>query len=88
MAANSLKAVLPSLQSTKVSREPILITENEGEIFFHTLRGMNTTTQLYVAVFGSVTALIYQLPHPWGAFDGHAITLFCYNISICLSVHK
>jgi len=26
MASNSLKATLPSLQSTKVSQEPILIT--------------------------------------------------------------
>ena len=34
MAANSLKATLPSLQSTKVLREPSLITENEGENFF------------------------------------------------------
>ena len=29
-----LKATLPSLQSTKVPPEPILITENEGENFF------------------------------------------------------
>jgi len=34
MAANSLKATLPSLQSTKMPQEPILITENEGEILF------------------------------------------------------
>ena len=31
MAANSLKATFPSLQSTKVPQEPILITEKEGE---------------------------------------------------------
>jgi len=37
-AANSLKATLPSLQSTKVPREPILITENEGEKNFPALR--------------------------------------------------
>jgi len=36
---NSLKATLPSLQSTKVPRELILITQNEGErIFFSALR--------------------------------------------------
>ena len=34
MAANSLKATLPSLQSTKVPRDLVLITENEGEINF------------------------------------------------------
>jgi len=34
MAANSLKATLPSLQSLKVSRESILIAENEGEKIF------------------------------------------------------
>jgi len=34
MAVNSLKATLPSLQSMQVPREPILITENEGEFFF------------------------------------------------------
>jgi len=34
MAANSLKATLPSLQSTKMPQEPILITENKGENFF------------------------------------------------------
>ena len=34
MAANSLKATLPSFQSTKTPREPILIFENEAEIFF------------------------------------------------------
>ena len=33
MAANSLKPTLPSLQSTKVPRELVLITENEGENF-------------------------------------------------------
>jgi len=38
MAANSLKATLPSLQSTKVPREPIPITENEGEKNFPALR--------------------------------------------------
>ena len=31
MASDSLKATLPSLQSTKVLREAIPITENEGE---------------------------------------------------------
>jgi len=31
MASNSLKVTLPSLQSTKVPRDPTLITENEGE---------------------------------------------------------
>jgi len=56
----SLKATLPSLQNTKVPRETILITENEGEIFFCTLRGIIILTCLYVTAFGSVTALIYM----------------------------
>jgi len=65
MAPNSLKAVLPSLQSTKVPQEPILITENEGE---NENEGrMINTTHLYLTSFSSVTALIYQPPHPWGA---------------------
>jgi len=34
MAANSLKATLPSLQSTKVPREHILMIENDGEKIF------------------------------------------------------
>jgi len=38
MAENSLKVTLPSLQSMKVPREPILITENKGNIFFPALR--------------------------------------------------
>ena len=67
MAANSLKATLPSLQSTKVPREPILITENEGEKIYP--RG------LYVAAFRSVTALNYQPPQPWGASDGPELKL-------------
>ena len=67
MAANSLKATLPSLQSMKVPREPILITEMKAKSFFRTLCRMITTTCLYVAAFSSITALIYQPPHPWGA---------------------
>jgi len=56
-----------------VPREPILISENEGEkIFSRALCGMIGTTRLYLATFGSVTALIYQPPHPWGASDGPA----------------
>jgi len=72
MAANTLKATLPSLQITKVPREPILITENEGEkfFFFRASRGMITTTRLFLAASGRVTTLIYQPSHPWGAFDG------------------
>ena len=31
---------------------------------------MINVTHLDLAVFGSVTTLIYQLPHPWGASDG------------------
>jgi len=65
MAANSLKVMLPSLQSTKVPREPILISENEGEKF----------SCLYLAAFGSVNTLIYQLPHPWRTSDGPVYTL-------------
>ena len=38
IAANSLKATLPSPQSTKMPREPILIAKNEGENFFSALR--------------------------------------------------
>jgi len=70
MAANSLKAMFLSLQSTKVPREPILITENEGEKIFHALCGMINAMHLYVAVFRGVTALFYQPPQPWGASDG------------------
>jgi len=62
MAANSLKATLPySLQTTKVPREPILITENEGEKNFPRFaRNYHTyiPVSVYVAAFGSVTALI------------------------------
>ena len=59
MAANSLKATLPSLRSTKVPHEPILITENEGDFFFRASRGIIVpNTRLYVAAFASVTALI------------------------------
>ena len=65
MAANRLKATLPSLQSTKVPREPILITENEGENFFPPSR-----LYLDLDAFLSVNALIYQPPHPRGASDG------------------
>jgi len=72
MAAKSysLKATIPILQSTKVPRQPILITENESKNFFRASRRMISTTHLYLAAFGSVTSLIYQLPHPWGASDG------------------
>jgi len=58
MAANGLKATLPSLRSTKVSREPILITENEGEFFSRASRNYRPYARLYVAAFASVTALI------------------------------
>jgi len=58
MAANSLKVTLPSIQSTKVPREPILITENEGKNFFRALRGIIIPTSFYAAAFGSVTTLI------------------------------
>jgi len=48
-----------------------MINENEGEnFFFRALRGMIGSTRLYLAAFGSVTALFYQPPHPWGASDG------------------
>jgi len=69
MAANSLKATLLNLQSTKVPWEPVLITENEGEIFFPRF-ARNDRRYLYFAAFGSVMALIYQPPHPWEASDG------------------
>jgi len=35
-----------------------MINENKGNNYF------------FLAAFSSVTALIYQLPHPWGASDG------------------
>jgi len=74
MAANSLKATLPSLQSTKVPREPILITKNECEFFFlRASREMISATRLYLPAFRSVTALIYQPPYPWEASDGPVI---------------
>ena len=37
---------------------------------FRASRGMIGAMRLYFVAFGSVTALIYQLPHPWGASDG------------------
>jgi len=58
----------------KVPGEPILITENEGEIFFRALRGMIGAKRLYLVAFSSVTPLIYQPPHPWGASDGPEYT--------------
>ena len=70
MASNSLKTTLPSLQSMKVPRERNRITENYGENFSRALRGMISTTHLYLTAFGSVTA---QPPHPWEASDGPAM---------------
>ena len=32
-------------------------------------------THLYLAAFGIVTALIYQLPHLWGASDGPGVVV-------------
>ena len=53
-------------------------------------------TRLYLAAFGSITALIYQLPHPWGASDGpplHTmdssfmrVLLTLVRISVCVCV--
>ena len=69
MAANSLKATLPSLQSTKVPREPILRTENEGEnFFFRASRGIIGATRLDVAAFGSVIALTLAAAPPLRSF--------------------
>jgi len=68
MASNSLKATLASLHSTKVPQEPILIIKAKN--FSHASRGMFHDTRLYLATFASVTALIYQPPHPWVASDG------------------
>jgi len=87
MAAKSLKATLPSHQSTtKVPREPILITENEGEKFFPRFARNNHAPCLYLAAFQSVNALIYQPPHPWGASDGPGAhdTYSCENIAFWL----
>jgi len=67
--------MLPSLQSTKVPRDPILITENEGEKYFRASRGMITTTRLYLAAFKSINALICRPAHPWGASDGPDVPL-------------
>ena len=64
MAANSLKAMLPSLQSTKVPQEPILITENEGEKFFRALRGMIAATCLYLAAFGPGASMLRSISCP------------------------
>ena len=41
---------------------------------FRALHGMIGATRLYLTAFGSVTVLIYQPPHPWGASDGPAIS--------------
>jgi len=59
MAANSLKATLPSLQRTSVMR-----AENEGGKNLPRFARMISTTHLYLAAFASVTTLIYQPPHP------------------------
>jgi len=39
---------------------------------------MMDATRLYLTAEGSVTALIYQPPHPWGASDGPE-PLCCQN---------
>jgi len=72
MAANSLKATLPSLQSMKVPQEPILITENEGEIFSHASCGMIGATHLYLTAFGPGASTLQSssCPHPLGTSDG------------------
>jgi len=73
MPSNSLKATLPSLQSMKVPRESILITENKGETI--------TATRLYLAAFGSVTTLISR-PTPGelltALYTQHTILLTCH----------
>ena len=56
MASNSLKAMLPSLQSTKVSRKPIPIAQKmKVNFFFCALLGMIGATHLYAAAFSSIT---------------------------------
>jgi len=68
--------MLPSFQSTKVPREPIPITENEGEKFFPRFAWNH---RCYAPLSrclqpGSVSAPIYQPPHPSGTSNGPA---FC-----------
>ena len=53
MAANSLKATLPSLQCTKVPREPILISENEG-----------ASTRLFLPDFGPGASTLRSISRP------------------------
>jgi len=55
MASNSLKATLPSLQSTKVPWEPILVTK--VKFFFRASCGMIGSTCLYSTAFGSIVLL-------------------------------
>ena len=71
MAANSLKATLPSLQSTKVPREPVLITENEAKNFFsRASRGMIAATY---PLFRCHCCDLSAAP-PWEASDGPVMT--------------
>jgi len=44
------------------------------KIFFRTLRRMIGAKRLYLAAFSSITPLIYQPLHPWGASDGPEYT--------------
>jgi len=62
MAANSLKIILPCLQSMKVPQQHILITKMKAKKIFCALHEIIGTTRLYAAAFGSVTPLL-QLDH-------------------------
>jgi len=80
MASNSLKATLPSLQSTKVLREPMctLITENEHEKKFSMQSVEWSALHTSISLPSAVSPLMYQPSHPWGASDGpaHAVLLW------------
>ena len=87
MAANSLKATIPSLPSTKVPREPILITENEGEKIFSAL-GAELSS-----LHAPLCDLAAKPPHPREASDRPArqdmsktygdVVLLVLGICIC-----
>ena len=98
MTANSLKAtlVLPSLQSTKVPRQPILITEDEGENFFPRF-ARNDRRYAYVPLYpclrqrhhshSSSAPLLRSFRRPWEVIQTFSFTLI-FPHTLCLCVYR
>jgi len=83
MPSNSLKATLPSLQSMKVPREPILITENEGEkFFFRASRGTIATISTSISL-PSIRQRYHsnQPPHPYRELPTALKAVFSQKVS-------